>query len=103
MSDRGMKKWAPYKSLIEHEPYLEAKKKEKEKITKPLISNEEAEVINEALINYHGQEVIITYFRSGSLRELEATIKKIDPPERKVVLANRITIYFKELIKIEDL
>ena len=56
MSDRGMKKWAPYKSLIEQDVYLNKMKKEKEKISKPIISSEEAENINEILTNYHGEE-----------------------------------------------
>ena len=52
MSDRGMKKWAPYKSLPEQDPHLINTKKNKTKIDKPLISSEEAEVINEILSNY---------------------------------------------------
>ena len=46
MSDRGMKKWAPYKALNEQAPALQQTRMSKIVIEKPLISNEEAEDIN---------------------------------------------------------
>ena len=65
MSDRGMKKWAPYKSLIEQEKYLNKAKQNSEKETRPQISSDEAELINEILVNYHGEELEILYWRNG--------------------------------------
>ena len=64
MSDRGMKKWAPYKSLNEQWSTLDQIKKEEIK-EKPKISNEKAEEINDILVNYEGQELTIRYFRKG--------------------------------------
>ena len=61
MSDRGMKKWAPFSSLIEQSTCLEEMRYQKNKIEKPLISIEKAREINEILTNYHGQELLITY------------------------------------------
>ena len=37
MSDRGMKKWAPFSSLIEQSTCLEEMRYQKNKIEKPLI------------------------------------------------------------------
>ena len=45
MSDRGMKKFAPYASLIEQNDYLERMRYEKNKIEKPKLSSEKAEEI----------------------------------------------------------
>lgn len=102
MSDRGMKKWAPYKSLVEHDPAINNMQKERNKISKPKISSETAEEINELLSNYHGQEVIITYYRNGEIKDKNAIIKKIDPLERKLLLLERGTITFSELIYIKN-
>ena len=55
MSDRGMKKWAPFSSLIEQSTCLEKMRFEKNKIEKPKISNERAEKINAILSNYKGE------------------------------------------------
>ena len=52
MSERGMKKWAPYKSLNEQDKYLKKVSDNNKKISKPQISSDEAEEINEILVNY---------------------------------------------------
>ena len=101
MSDRGMKKWAPYKSLIEQEKYLNKVSDDNKKIEKPQISSDEAELINEILINYHGEELLITYWRNNKINTISAILKKIDAENKKIVLQDRRTIYFSEIIKLE--
>lgn len=103
MSDRGMKKWAPYRSLVEQMPSLEKTKDKKNMIEKPLISNEEAECINEILVNYQGEELFVSYFRNGKIYEENIFIKKIDIYEKKLVLPNRRSIKLSEIIKLERL
>ena len=100
MSDRGMKKWAPYKSLIEQDVYLNKMKKEKEKISKPIISSEEAENINEILTNYHGEELEVSYFRNSEIFTEKIIIKTIDVVNKKLILLNRRVIYFKEIVSL---
>ena len=56
MSDRGMKKWAPYKSLVEQEKYLKKAHDDNEKIERPILSSDEMEEINEKLVNYSNEE-----------------------------------------------
>ena len=101
MSERGMKKWAPYKSLNEQEGYLKKLHQNQEKIERPRISSDEAENINEILVNYHGEELIISYWRSNQINTITSIINKIDPVNKKIVLPLRKTIYFAELIRIE--
>ena len=100
MSDRGMKKWAPYKTLQEQWDTLDNIHSSNEKIEKPKISNEQAEEINDILVNYHGQELEIIYYKSGRLLKEKSTIKKIDAFERKLVLDNSKIIYLKDLVGI---
>ena len=101
MSERGMKKWAPYKSLNEQENYLNKLHKNNEKVEKPKISSDEAEEINEILVNYHGEELLITFYRNEKILSITSTIKKIDPENKKIVLPDRKTIYFTELVGLE--
>ena len=103
MSERGMKKWAPYKSLPEQEKYLKKLKEEQEKPVRPIMSSDEMEEINEILVNYAGEEVLITYWRNEKINSVSTIIKKIDVDNKKIVLPDRKTIYFAELIKIERL
>ena len=101
MSERGMKKWAPYKSLIEQEKYLNKAHLDNNKQVKPQISSDEAENINEILVNYHGEELLITYWKNEKLNTISSILVKIDPVNKKIVLPERKTIYFKELIGLE--
>ena len=101
MSERGMKKWAPYKSLPEQEKYLKKLKEGQEKVERPVMSSDEMEEINEILVNYAGEEVLISYWRNEKINSVSTTIKKIDVNNKKIVLPDRKTINFHELIKLE--
>lgn len=101
MSDRGMKKWAPYKTLEEQWTTLDSLAESTEKVEKPKISNEEAEEINDKLVNYHGQELVFYYYKNGRVLKEKSTIKKIDAFDRKIILDNRVVILFKDLVGIK--
>lgn len=96
-----MKKWAPYKSLNEQEKYLNKLHQNLNKAERQKISSDEAENINEILVNYHGEELIITYWRNDKINTVSSILKKIDPLNKKIVLPERKTIYFNELISLE--
>ena len=100
MSDRGIKKWAPYKTLSEQDFNMSKQKEKEEKIEKPTISAEFAEEINEILVNYHGELLTIGYYRNGAILEATDRIKKIDTFEKKLVLCSRKTIMIKEIVSI---
>ena len=91
-----------YKSLKEQWSTLDNVHQEEEKIEKPTISNEEAEVINEILVNYHGQEVTIKYFRNGQILEEKSVIRKIDAYDKKIYLTNRRVISMHDLLDIKE-
>ena len=101
MSERGMKKWAPYKSLIEQEKYLKKAHQDNEVIARPIISSDEAEEINEILVNYHGEELEVSYWRNDKINTISTILVKIDPVNKKIVLPERKTINFNELISLK--
>ena len=100
MSDRGIKKWAPYKTLSEQDFNMSKQKESEERVEKPTISAEFAEEINNILVNYHGEELTIGYYRNGKVLEVVERIKKIDIVEKKLVLYSRKTIMLKEIVSI---
>lgn len=103
MSDRGMKKWAPYKSLPEKDLQDAKMKKKRNIIEKPLISNEEAEDINYLLLNHNNNELKFTVFKSGKLIEVIGIIKNIDEINRKVILVNNEKILLKDIVGLEKI
>ena len=102
MSDRGMKKWAPFSSLIEQKSYLNNELKKKEKKAKPTVSTEQAESINRILSTYNGQKLLITYFENDDIKTISSTIKRIDVLNKRLVLSNQKTVQFKNLINLEN-
>jgi len=101
MSDRGMKKWAPYRSLNEHMPAINESIHQKELVSKPKISQDKAEDINDILTNYRGENLIVTFFRNHKIQNEEIVIKKIICGERKIILSNNKIIYFEEIIDLK--
>ena len=101
MSERGMKKWAPYKSLNEQEDYLKKLHDNNQKVEKPQISSDVAEEINEILVNYQGEELLITYWKNDKINTISSILKKIDIENRKIVLPERKTIYFADLLGLQ--
>ena len=89
MSDRGMKKWAPYSSLIEQATCLEQMKYQRNKIERPILTDDQKEKINYALQSYKkGQIIKIKFFHDGYLYEINTSIKRIVLENHVLVLEN---------------
>ena len=89
MSDRGMKKWSPYSSLIEQATCLEQMKYQRNKIERPILTDDQKEKINYALQSYKkGQIIKIKFFHDGYLYEINTSIKRIDLENHVLVLEN---------------
>ena len=103
MSDRGMKKWAPFSSLIEQATCLEQMKYERNKIPKPVLTDDQKEKIEYVLQTYQkGQTVKIKFYNDGYLYVIETQIKRIDIENRCLVLANG-KLKFENIIDIDSL
>lgn len=99
MSDRGMKKWAPYASLIEQSTILNEMFYNKNKKEKPSISNERATKINKILTNYYGKTLKIKYYYDGYVYEISTSIKRVDSINHKLILEDG-EIPFSEVIDL---
>ena len=70
MSDRGMKKWAPFSSLIEQATCLEQMKYERNKIPKPVLTDDQKEKIEYVLQTYQkSQTVKIKFYNDGYIQK----------------------------------
>lgn len=89
MSDRGMAKWMPYKSLVDQSSSLAKMRYKKNKVEKPSISNDAAEEMDEILRNYDGESVRAKYWEDGYIYVIEGSISKIDVFERVLTFAEK--------------
>ena len=102
MSDRGMKKWAPFSSLIEQATCLEQMKYQRNKIEKPVLTDDQIEKINFVLQSYKkGEMVKIKFYHDGYLYEISTTIKRIDLENRQLILENG-KLEFSNIIDIDN-
>lgn len=102
MHDRGEIKWAPFNSVINGKYLMKNIEKEKSKIPKPLLSDEQIEnienIIKEAYIN----KVLIefTIYKGGFIKQIKGLINNIEPSNKKILLENHKYIYFCEIINV---
>ena len=100
--DRGMIKWQPFDSVVSSKSVVKSLIKEKSKIEKPILSEEEMMEIEEKIIEaYYLQEnVTVQIFKDGFLTTLTGKIKKIDHIS-KIVYLNSTRIFFRQIIHIK--
>ena len=98
--NRGMKKWAPYKSLNEQADFIKKMYYDKHKIERPKISNEVAEEINNILANYNNEILQITYYEDGYVYTIENSIYKIDIINKRIYLDRTSFIGFENLLNL---
>lgn len=101
MSNRGMMKWAPYKSLVEQDEFLQQMNYKKHKKQRPIISNDEKEKINNCLVNYKGESLVIAYYEDGYIYEIKSKIKRIDVDNQLLILPKQ-KIKFTDIVHIEN-
>lgn len=102
MNDRGMIKWQPFNSVINNKTILNSILKEKAKVKKPIISEEEIDELEHKLIEayYMKSKIDITYYKNETLLHVKGTIKKIDQVYKMIYLENT-KLLFNQIITIE--
>lgn len=102
--DRGMIKWMPFNSVVSNKEVLVSIMKEKAKVNKPIMSDDEKSIIEEAIIDafYMQNKVNITYYKNGYTYEYNGTIKKIDSSNKLIYLTN-CRLLFNQIIKVTEI
>ena len=98
-TQRGMKKWMPFNALEHYDDYINSTYEYKERVERPILSEEQKEEINNSLVIYNHDEVEITYFKQGEIKKIQGIINKIDVPNQTLTI-NKIKILFTNLLKI---
>lgn len=99
---RNMVKWQPFNSLINSKELLNGILKEKRKVKKPNLSEEDITNMENKIIDaYFMQNTInITYYQNGNLLKVKSKIKKIDQVYKMIYLDN-LRLLFNQIIAIE--
>lgn len=99
--DRGMIKWQPFDSVISSKSVVKSIVKEKQKIKKPILSEEELMINEEKIIEalYCQNEIILEYYSNGYLKTIKGKIKKVDSVS-KIIYLNNTSLLFNQIIAI---
>ena len=105
MHERSGIKWAPFNSVINGKYIINLIEKEKSKINKPILSEEQIstfeEMIKESMINKI--ELIFDIYSGGYIKKIKGTVLNINPTLNKIILNNNVCIFFCEIVKIKYL
>lgn len=105
MPNRNAIKWAPFNSVINGNYIMNTVVKEKSRIIKPILSeeqiNEFENLIKESLINKIPLE--FTIYDNGYTKNIKGTVTKIDSSLNKIFLNYNNHIFFCEIMDIKIL
>ncbi len=101
MSDRGMKKWVPYASLIEQGRYVRQVRQHHRMIQRPHLASDQAQQIERVLTSPIQNPYHVTYFHDGCIQHALLCIKTIDMVNQTVIFDTLIIAYL-DLLNIES-
>lgn len=102
MNDRGIVKWAPFNSVINGNQVLNEINYERNKISKPILSEEQITVLEENIITAYSERSIINlyFYKNGCINIINGQITKLDPVNKIITINNKTRIYFNNIIDI---
>lgn len=104
---RGMIKWSPFAAMPEQFVGIREIIKEKNKVTRPILTAEEKELIENMLLCslVSEEEIMITYYEDGYLLSGYMTVVDIDPSNSAVICTdafyNTMKLQFSNIIDVK--
>ncbi|PGP20452.1 3-oxoacyl-ACP synthase [Bacillus anthracis] len=104
---RGMVKFTPFAAMPEQFAGIREIIKEKNKVTRPILTDDEKELIENMLLCslLSEEEILITYYEDGRLLSSYMTVVDIDPSNRTVICTdafyNKMTLQFSNIIGVK--
>ncbi|MED1304780.1 3-oxoacyl-ACP synthase [[Bacillus thuringiensis] serovar konkukian] len=104
---RKMVKFTPFASMPEQFAGIREIIKEKNKVTRPILTDDEKELIENMLLCslLSEEEILITYYEDGYLLSSYMTVVDIDPSNSAVICTdafyNKIKLQFSNIIGVK--
>ncbi|MGE7431481.1 YolD-like family protein [Bacillus thuringiensis] len=104
---RGMVKFTPFASMPEQFAGIREIIKKKNKVTRPILTDDEKELIENMLLCslLSEEEILITYYEDGYLLSSYMTVVDIDPSNSAVICTdafyNKIKLQFSNIIGVK--
>ena len=97
--DRKIIKWTPFDSVINSKKVIKEITHERERISKPILSEDQLKYIEDSIRDaYTNKDIInINYYEAGYIHNIKSNINKIDYLNKIVYLNNKL-LYFNQII-----
>ena len=104
MQDRGYKKWQPFNSIINGNQIVQEIIKNKTKVIKPTLSEEQIELLNDKIFEAYTNHIKIKLFifKNMNIIELIGYINNINET-KKYITFNNSYIYLNQIINIDNI
>lgn len=104
MQDRGYKKWAPFNAVINDKIIINEILKEKNKISKPILSEDQISLLNEKIFEAYTNhlKIKLSIFKDMNIIELIGYINNINITS-KYITFNNSHIYLNQILKINTI
>lgn len=88
--------------MLNGEDTLKKLTKEKNKIAKPILSEEQKKMLENKIIEAYEQKdaVDIIYYEGGYSKKITGKITKLDPTRGKIYINNKTYIHFSNILNI---
>lgn len=88
--------------MLNGQEVLKKLAEEKNKVAKPTLSDEQKMQLEEKIRCFFEQKenVDILYYEAGQTKTLTGIITKLDPIKRKIIINNKISLYFSNILEI---
>ena len=101
MQDRIIK-WAPFNSVINNISIINELNKKREKTIKPILSDDQIELLNEKIFESYINHlnIILFIYKNEKIIKLNGYINNINK-YKKCITFNKNYIYFNQILKID--
>lgn len=102
MHNRNEVKWAPFNSIINGNHLIQELEKETKKIPKPILSDDQLEIINKKLFEAYTTKslIIIKYYQNGNIYSIKGIMKFLNKSFKYISINNK-NIYWSQIISID--
>lgn len=102
MTDRKMMKYKPFNSVVNVNSLVNDVEKTRNKINKPILSEDDYIEIEYNLIYSfnEGIGIIIQFYKDGYLNEVKDKVISFDRNKKRVILKSNTPIYFNQIVKV---
>ena len=102
MHNRNEVKWAPFNSLIKGNHLIKEIEQENQKISKPILSEDQLLIISEKLFEAFTTKSLINikYYKNGNIYLLKGIINFINKNDQYIMINNK-KVFCNQIINIE--